>query len=525
MTLEEAVEAYVARLTDEVRMEDAIDQILTMCQTRSRHPEEQIEQLLDQDPRLFIDVEGLDDDEDEPLNGDDDEAEVDEAELAAALAAVETDDDDGPAEVFLVPRARVFDGARFRVVPTPFEVEQGVLIPGHRFMPFCETVATSAQVQLTGPGLTGARRQVIVPLELAATLCRFAGPSWAAAAELERALASETTARPAHEPQRELVLLSFDFRAFYQQHQFRAGDSLIFVVEDWHVGAFSVEYESAARYAEQFAEVQHWCEALADGLDLVLDDLGGEAPLAEQLAYAYHLSEPIVLEFPGMDLTTYLSNHAEFQLHERGLNTCLWYKDEELPEEENELPHVPTGAMDSLDAILADVGLVGGAVVLEALMRDEVASGGGTPEGALKRLIGAVPLRFYDNQQQDAYQRLAGRLWRELRDGRQPQGTPDEAALRGRLLRLWLLLDPVLRRLDADPTQAASADPSDLRLAVQVIGLLTVLLDQLNQCADAEDEESLPSLALPLPDAAVEELARRLSDALPPTARGATPTS
>jgi hypothetical protein len=35
-----------------------------------------------------------------------------------------------------VPRQAFFRGARFMVVPTPEEVRDGILIPGHKFLPF-----------------------------------------------------------------------------------------------------------------------------------------------------------------------------------------------------------------------------------------------------------------------------------------------------------------------------------------------------------------------------------------------------
>ena len=316
-----------------------------------------------------------------------------------------------------------------------------------------------------------------------------------------------------------------DLATFYREPGFRPGDSLVFTVEDWNAGHFRLEHEAAARTAEQATALERWRAAFDDALGTVFETGSGEPEVLGLLASALLELSPADRLCAGVDLTEHLANHPRFVIEpgdsvESGSSMALLAERGQAPTPAAAVeafePPAPHGADESLAAIFEDVGFPGVEIVLEALLRQELAGGATAPDGAYQRLGSALPLRFASSAQHAAFQRLAGKRWRELRAGRRAGPMPEVEALRRQLLAQWFAIAPQIARIVADAAACQRLPPRHLRQARFMAAALTGMLAQANDPAVLHDAAARAELlATPgMPEDTLAVVRERLAGAL-----------
>ena len=140
--------------------------------------------------------------------------------------------------------ADLFTNAEFLIVPDGFEIENNILIPGHRFVPFMDQELFPSEISLKEAGarkrqsvkeFSGVAENIIKYHLLmgAETLFDFF------AAEAEENM---DNARSSANPTLKLTVL--DMQKFYAETNFTEGDALLVKVVDYHKGEFEFRLDN-----------------------------------------------------------------------------------------------------------------------------------------------------------------------------------------------------------------------------------------------------------------------------------------
>ncbi len=417
-----------------------------------------------------------------------------------------------------VPRKVFFKGARFRVVPQPGEVEAGLLFPGHRLMPFysreifpAELVVLAADGRPVEKVKAKWRVADVVPfhslLGVQNMLDYFVADDEGNTSELAGSKRAADTS---------LALTALDLSRLYQEWNFEAGDSLLFTVEDWSRGRYRVEpqIELKARVDRAALETQ-WRRALEDALEEVFDESGVLIDTHEQLSLAFFYGGPFLIETPALSIATFLAKSSLVQLCQVGFQALLWRSGE--PPTSTVLPDLDlrrrpsTGASESLETMLVDLGTMLRRSDIEAYMRDEVWRGGESLGSALERCLRwCGELNFHDDRQRFAFSREIESLWMAVLSS--ARGRKDKVAShRSRALRLLDEKLKWLKQLEAKGVRADELPSAEFLGLSHLTRALSSLLEGLN-APDAVDPSEEIDLTKTLDE--IEESERALIDAI-----------
>ncbi len=417
-----------------------------------------------------------------------------------------------------VPRKVFFRGARFRVVPQPGEIEAGLLFPGHRLMPFYSREVFPADLVVELPdGRPLEKRKAkwkvadVVPfhslLGVQNMLDYFVADHEGNTTELARSKPGADNS---------LTLTVLDLSGCYREWGFESGDSLLFTVEDWSRGRYRVEpqIELKARVDRVALETQ-WRRALEDALEEVFDESGVLIDTHEQLSLAFFYGGPFLIETPALSIAAFLAKSGLVQLCQVGFQALLWRAGE--PPTSTVLPDLDlrrrasTGASESLETMLVDLGTMLRRSDIEAYMRDEVWRGGDSLGAALERCLRwCGELNFHDDRQRFAFSREIESLWVTVLASSK-EGEDKVASHRSRALRILDGKLKWLKQLEAKGVRADELPSAEFLGLSHLTRALSSLLEGLNS-PDAVDLANETELAKTLDE--IEEAERALIDAI-----------
>jgi len=320
-----------------------------------------------------------------------------------------------------VPRHTFFEGAHFLMSPTSEEIEKGVLIAGHRFVPFVFAPIFPAHCRL----LIGGEQ----PLEMTTVSwglgdlgIYFSLYGWRAMTEylLSDIESNAEALMSAASPEDvEVSLTAFDMAGLYRDLGFKVGDGLLCTVRNWTRGEFAVEHVTSETLGANGREQRRWCRGLEEALLDVFDTDGPLFRACEQLARAFFHGPDVLIRSAPLHIGGFLADTDVLEMKPMPHGTILWHADEDPADLVDLMPdptQMPaTGRCDSLAAILAELALALTDTEIEAYMLDELARGDASLDAVLNRcLAGREELVFYDERQEEAFVHLIGELWHTL---------------------------------------------------------------------------------------------------------------
>ena len=391
-------------------------------------------------------------------------------------------------------RTRFFDGARFKIVPSDYELANGILLPGDRFEAFNPEELAVDDFSLYAPGANKPAEIVVVRSDFAklapyymllghgGMLDTFAADSH----DNYLRLRSAKNIRNAV-----LDVPAFDLGDFYFQTNFRFGDVIIVTVEDAAAGKFSMEYRPAELDASPADKIE-WIEQFEAALIEVWHRNYSYITITEQLAAGFFsawcdghdlLAKPLVSfdEFHRNMVEVTLSNqdgetmivpldetlepgadahdHHEDE-HEHGHDhghdhkhgdpcSCGHHHDHTHGEDRDGVPKdgdpVPglspndfsasSGHLDSLDAILSDVNAPIGYIELYAFTFDAIANGVDFNTYRAS-ILGLIEHDFADDAQEIAFLNFLDENWEACTEAYHPGADAPKAPIRARLIEL-----------------------------------------------------------------------------------------
>lgn len=313
-------------------------------------------------------------------------------------------------DIFL-PRQCFFAGAEFAVQPTEDEIEDGFLIPGHRFAVFRHESVFPASV-IIHPGSREAPpvRTVETKMKLrdAVSHCILLG-----AEDMFDDFIADHAANAeilgAGKPDGEIIMTVFDVKDFFRRERVGEDSRLIFKVLDWLRGEFSVRVDNKQ------VESAEWKYRFGRGLMEAVGQMEAFADIEEQLSRAAFNCGAEFWRSPPASIESAVRDCERIEMVADGGMSSLTVLAED--DGETEIPAgigVGAGQATDLDGLLSEMGYDLGSTEVEAFMLDELFNGGGNLAAVMERCFGAEPLEFLDAVQEAMFLNHIEMRWEDV---------------------------------------------------------------------------------------------------------------
>ncbi len=389
--------------------------------------------------------------------------------------------DTGDYEKFF-PRRNFFLNKEFLAIPVQYELKHGVLIPGHRFAPFCckEIYPSELTLRENGKSKPVKCKQISCPLPLAAVLHALLGSEQM----MENFYVEDQRNHDILKQDNisgEIYLSAYDFGEFYKRHNFTFGDAIRFKIRNWETGKLDFEYLSQNDRDEK--RISKWIDALDDVLPAVIDDHADYFDIPEQLAKAFFRSPDKLMDSPVSGIDEIPNRSNAVQLGFSGGRTVLTRKADASEDEDSSPPPgimISEGATDSLQEILKDIKCPLRPAEIEAYILDEMFDGEASFDAFYSRCFDDLSLEFADDAQQAIFQNFVEELWEAHLDRYNRFNDDLKGPVRSRILELVEARNQWLREMQ-DIYEGTKAPPEEsMKELAKAAGALCQMLELIN---------------------------------------------
>jgi len=397
------IEEYIAGAPASFKLKDVIAKLtrdMKFARGEKQHAEGDITSILVDDPRVFCNV--------------------DTGECAL--------------------RREFFHAAQFLITPSAWEIGEGILLPGHRFAPFCYTEIFPSEVTLKADKKALATREVTMRIEEVTEYCSLLGAEsmydFLVAEHQQNAVRLRSGAKSGDAP---VILTAFDCGDFYARHAVKAGDALLVMIDDWDAGKFRVTEVIPAEKRSSEAALD-WMRRLDEALIVIIEKYDFYLQIPEQFARSVFQAGRDLLVDPLLSFDEYARRSDRIEVGYMSGDTALVLKDD-APDEayEWEPPEgvaVSQGQTGSLEEILKQAGCLLQLPEIEAFMLDQLYRQINDFETFYQRCLGSEHLDFADEAQEVYCMNFLEDWWENRQTTYDRFGDEVKAPIRARVLEL-----------------------------------------------------------------------------------------
>ncbi|GMO15717.1 MAG: hypothetical protein Pg6A_01920 [Termitinemataceae bacterium] len=231
-----------------------------------------------------------------------------------------------------VTRVGCFSGAKFVIRPSKDEIANGILIPGHRFIPFGNPALQQKDYRCIWNGIEVPRENTEASPEDLSPYYSLYGDEF-----LPQYLARENKTNEnaynnaIYDEPDEVNISTFNLSVFYRETGFVPGDLILLTVTDWRNVTFSIERQSLDDWSKD--ELLEWKNTAEAAFCASFNKMGACANIEEQIAWAYYLGGARIKNVPAWPLDYFL-----FEISDRveavpfGIETRFWFAGREIPD-------------------------------------------------------------------------------------------------------------------------------------------------------------------------------------------------
>jgi hypothetical protein len=271
-----------------------------------------------------------------------------------------------------ITRGGCFFDARFVISPTRVELLNGILIPGHRCVPFAKPDIPPQDYTFYWKGkpipmgTTEAAPEEFYPFY--SIFGEEYGPQYIAGDNEENEQAFNDD--PSEDPS-EVSIKTVDMRQVYREGAFIPGDHFIVRSLDWKAGSFSLEKAEKDAWARQ--DLDAWFTAAEAGFLDSFELLGTGSSTEEQIAFAYWYGSKRMRETPAYSLENFLYELTDkIETVGYGIETRFWYAGRDIPDYKK-LQGIQTQADQTpIEEFLARSGVPISEYVIQSYVRDAI---------------------------------------------------------------------------------------------------------------------------------------------------------
>jgi hypothetical protein len=229
-------------------------------------------------------------------------------------------------------RRGLFGGARFVITPTRSELLSGILIPGHRCVPFANPSVPPQDYRFfwndTAVGMSETEGSPEEFYPFFSIYGEEYAPQYIAQENQENELAYN--ADPFEEPE-EVSIKALDMRNIYREESFVPGDRFVVTIQDWKDCSFRLE--RVASDAWENKALKEWMDTAEDAFFQSFKNLGPGYTTDEQIAWAYFYGGKRMMDIPAYSLEDFLYEKTDkFSVTAFGLESRFWYAGKEIPD-------------------------------------------------------------------------------------------------------------------------------------------------------------------------------------------------
>lgn len=385
-----------------------------------------------------------------------------------------------------------FHQAGFVITPTEFEIDEGILIPGHRFLPFTFSEVFPSETTLRECGGKNLKLKRIsmkvgelIPYHLLLGIEQIG--DFLTAEDPEHDIYTDGAS-----PDTMITLSVFDLRAFYRETGFRQGDILSARVLDWEKGIFDFTYSPAK--ARDYPRIKNWVNEYSLALEKVIADYENYFDLPEFLAWGFFYGGKTLFGSGGASLDEFarMMERVEIRIEQGQSILAAVEKDgaRDLPED----VMISTGSTESLEAIMAEAGYPMTMNELDSYMLDNCHNRELEFQDLYARCFGERRLGFADEAQEVIFMNYLEDRWEDLSTGYNRERDEIKAPLRERILELTTERLDWLQSLADIEVSAAAMPKDDMKKLAELSGRLNGILGMLNSEKTEISEDEAESM-------------------------------
>ncbi|MDR3171867.1 MAG: plasmid pRiA4b ORF-3 family protein [Treponema sp.] len=229
-------------------------------------------------------------------------------------------------------RRGCFETVPFVISPTRLELLNGILIPGHRCIPFANPALLPQEYTFYWKGAPlSFTTSEGSPEEFYPYYSVFGeeyAPQYVARDNPENEAAYNCD--PYEDPP-EVSIQTLDMRNLYRETAFVPGDRFVVRTLNWKIGMFELERVGGDAWPE--ADLDAWAKAAENGFAESFAVLGPGSSTEEQIAYAYWYGGKRMRDIPAFALEDFLYEKTEgVETVGYGIETRFWYAGKEIPD-------------------------------------------------------------------------------------------------------------------------------------------------------------------------------------------------
>ncbi len=409
-------------------------------------------------------------------------------------------------------RKGFFNGRKFLITPDDWEINAGVLFPGHRFVPFISEAVFPSTIELDENGKVAEMKKLILPLGTAFHYHILLGSEQIFDFIMADDPANEVLKKGASRTD-SVTLSVFDMADFYSRNEFLFGDALLCTVTDYEAGKVTFEYLSGSVRGSQARK--NYFKLMDDAAEKVWNTFQDYLDIPGQLAWMNYYAAVDTNELPGASLDEFIAGSEKVQLRPEGDHAVLTIRSEADHDHEHgddcscgchdddEMVDLPDGlSISSGDLadpfkLLAKAGAPLNSCELDGFMLDAIYGRETDFEGVRSRIFGSAELDLPDEAQQAVLLNFLEERFEVMLENYNRADDEEKAELRSQIM------EAVSRRLNYLALLGASGrDPNDeekekIRRLADVSAKLDEALKLINNpgfIPDRQEKENLEIL-------------------------------
>ncbi|MCP5051700.1 MAG: hypothetical protein GY940_31330 [bacterium] len=277
------------------------------------------------------------------------------------------------------PKALFLSDIPIRIMPTEYEIQEGILIPGHRLLPFHAEGLLADEISFTTTGKTGKKGEIktqTISMKMPDLHVYFS------LMDLQKI--PILNIEDILDDNADLNVQVCRMKTFYKSHKFQFGDSLILRAVNFNEGVFSIEYDSYENYEARIFEIEKMDRAFIKVLNGVIKRELFFPNVEKQLLYTYYTlkqDRDYKWEIPGTALGPLLAKTGDivFSALPNG-RTVFHFRDQSLedlavyPDFEEILDEIDDEELDlaTIEGILKFLNNNNGITIVRALLFDAI---------------------------------------------------------------------------------------------------------------------------------------------------------
>ena len=289
-----------------------------------------------------------------------------------------------------VSRRGCFENVPFVISPTKLELLNGILIPGHRCIPFANPVKMPHEYRFFWQGEEIPLTTTEGPPEEFYPYYNIYGeeyaPQYVARDNPENE--SAFNCDPFEDPP-EVSIHTFDMRNIFREASFIPGDRFIVRSRDWKLGHFDLEKAGKDEWPE--ADLYTWFEAAEGGFEDSFALLGPGMSTEEQIAYAYWYCGRRMRELPAYSLEEFIyQKTSRIENVSYGIESRFWFAGKDIPDSKGLSGFAVPPDRTYMEDILFRVNVPISEYVILAYTRDALFRNENNIEKVLDRIVPPV---------------------------------------------------------------------------------------------------------------------------------------